>query len=132
MEFIRSDQGGPDLHYTSVECRSFSHTKKEKTDEISQPHVEVVKEVVKKLKQVRAIKEVFFPKWLANTMMVKKKNGKLRACVCKVVIYNYVFCWLYSVPKLIVISFNLLYHVFIVGFHCKGYVIERECEDSSY
>ena len=32
----------------------------------------------------------------------------------------------YSVPKLIVILFNLLYLVFIVGFDCKGCVIERE------
>ena len=38
----------------------------------------------------------------------------------------------YSVPNLIVILFNLLYPVFIVGFDCKGCVIERECEDSSY
>ena len=51
---------------------------------------------------------------------------------CKVVIYNYVFCWLYSVPNLIVISFNLLYPVFIMGFNCKGCVIVRECEDLSY
>ena len=29
--------------------------------------------------------------------------------------------------NLIVISFNLLYPVFIVGFNCKGYVIERVC-----
>ena len=29
-------------------------------------------------------------------------------------------------PNLIVISFNMLYPVFIVGFNCKGYVIERE------
>ena len=36
------------------------------------------------------------------------------------------FCWLYSVPNLIVISFNLLYHVSIVGFNCKGCVIEKE------
>ena len=36
-----------------------------------------------------------------------------------------------SVPNLIVILFNLLYPVFIVGFVCKGCVIERECEDSS-
>ena len=28
-------------------------------------------------------------------------------------------------PNLIVIIFNLLYAVYIVGFHCKGYVIER-------
>ena len=30
-------------------------------------------------------------------------------------------------PNLIVISFNLLYPVFIVGFNCKGCVIKREC-----
>ena len=29
-----------------------------------------------KLKQTEAIKEVFYPKWLANTVMVKKKTGK--------------------------------------------------------
>ena len=29
--------------------------------------------------------------------------------------------------NLIVILFNLLYPVFIVGFNCKGCVIEREC-----
>ena len=32
-----------------------------------------------------------------------------------------------SVPNLIVILFNRLYPVFIVGFNCKGCVIEREC-----
>ena len=34
-----------------------------------------------KLKQVGAIKEVFYPEWLANTVVVKKKNGKWRVCV---------------------------------------------------
>ena len=33
----------------------------------------------------------------------------------------------YSVPNFIVILFNLLYSGFIVGFFCKGCVIEREC-----
>ena len=94
--------------------------------------------------------------------------------MCKVVIYNYVFCWLlfrakfdcnfiqsyipciywgiclcydvfcmliavkllftticfvglYFVSNLIVIIYNLLYPVFIVGFLCKVCVIEREC-----
>ena len=36
------------------------------------------------------------------------------------------FVGFYSVPNLIVIIFNLLYPVFIVGFDCKGYVLERE------
>ena len=42
----------------------------------SKKHTEVVKNEVTKLKQVGAIKEVFYPHWLANTMVVKKKTGK--------------------------------------------------------
>ena len=34
-----------------------------------------------KLKRAGAIKEVFYPEWLANTMVVKKKNGKWRVCI---------------------------------------------------
>ena len=44
-------------------------------------HSDTVKEEVLKLKQVGAIKEVFYPKWLANTVVVKKKSGKWRMCV---------------------------------------------------
>lgn len=43
--------------------------------------MEIVKEEVEKLKRVGAIKEVFFQEWLANTMVVKKKNGNWRVCV---------------------------------------------------
>ena len=28
-----------------------------------------------------AIKEAFYPEWLANTVVIRKKNGKWRACV---------------------------------------------------
>ena len=34
-----------------------------------------------RLKQAGAIKEVFYPEWLANTVVVKKKSGKWRVCV---------------------------------------------------
>ena len=34
-----------------------------------------------KLKWARAIKEVFYLEWLANTVVVKKKSGKWRVCV---------------------------------------------------
>ena len=34
-----------------------------------------------KLKKVGAIKEFFYPEWLANTVVVKKKSGKWRVCV---------------------------------------------------
>ena len=44
-------------------------------------HVGVVKEEVDKLKEAGAIKEVYYPEWLANMIVVKKKNGKWRVCV---------------------------------------------------
>ena len=36
------------------------------------------------------------------------------------------FVSFYSVPNLIVILFNLMYLVFVVGIYCKGCVIVRE------
>ena len=43
----------------------------------SQDHSDAVRDEMTKLKQVGAINEVFYPEWLANTVVVKKKNGKL-------------------------------------------------------
>lgn len=40
-----------------------------------------MKEEVEKLKQIAAIKEVFFLDWLANTVVVKNKNEKWRIYV---------------------------------------------------
>ena len=34
-----------------------------------------------KLKKAGAIKELFYPEWLANTVVVRKKTGKWRVCV---------------------------------------------------
>ena len=47
----------------------------------SKEYVEAVKNEVTKLKQVGAIKEVFYPQWLANIVVVKKKTGKWRVCM---------------------------------------------------
>ena len=56
--------------------------KKKKPRWSAKPHIEAVKEEVEKLKQARAIKEVFFSDWLANTVVVKKKkHEKLRVYV---------------------------------------------------
>ena len=33
------------------------------------------------MKEVGAIREVFFLEWLSNTVVVKKKNSKWRVCV---------------------------------------------------
>ena len=40
----------------------------------SKDHYEAVKDEVTKLKQAGAIKEVFYPEWFANTIVVKKKE----------------------------------------------------------
>ena len=48
---------------------------------LSKKHSDAIKEEMNKLKHAGAIKEVFYPEWLANTVVVKKKNGKWRVCV---------------------------------------------------
>ena len=40
-------------------------------------HADAAREEVIKLKKAGAIKEVFYPKWLANTVMVRKKRGEM-------------------------------------------------------
>lgn len=40
--------------------------KKKKLKKSTKQHVEAIKEEVEKLKQIKAIKEVFFAKWLSN------------------------------------------------------------------
>ena len=42
----------------------------------SKEHAEAIQAEVIRLKQTGAIKEVFYPEWLANTVVVKKKSGK--------------------------------------------------------
>ena len=55
--------------------------KRQPPQHLSNEHVEAVKNEVAKLKQAGAIKEIFYPQWLANTVVVKKKTGKWRVCV---------------------------------------------------
>ena len=40
-----------------------------------------IKDEVQKLIAVKFIREVYYPDWLANVVMVKKANGKWRMCV---------------------------------------------------
>ena len=47
----------------------------------SKKHANTVRDKVIKLKKAGAIKEVFYPEWLANTIVVKKKSEKWRVCV---------------------------------------------------
>ena len=54
---------------------------KQKPRRSAKEHVEAVRAEVRRLREVGAIREDFFPECLANTVVVKKKNGKLRVCV---------------------------------------------------
>ena len=55
--------------------------KKQPPRRLSKEHSDAVKDEVMKLKQAGAIKEVFYPEWLANIVVVKKKTGKWCVCV---------------------------------------------------
>ena len=48
---------------------------------LSREHADVIKDEVVKFKRAGAIKEVFYPECLTNTMVVKKKNRKWWVCV---------------------------------------------------
>ena len=61
-------------HHLNV--NSFVTPKKQPPRRSSKDHSNAVKDEVMKLKQAEAIKEVFHPEWLADTVVVKKKNGR--------------------------------------------------------
>jgi hypothetical protein len=48
---------------------------------MSDDKVVAVKSEVQRLLDATVIREVMYPKWLANTVPVKKKNGKYRMCI---------------------------------------------------
>ena len=61
-------------HYLNV--NPFVIPKKQPSRRSSKDHFDAVKDEVIKLKQAGAIKKVLYPEWLANTVVVKKKNRK--------------------------------------------------------
>jgi hypothetical protein len=55
--------------------------RKQKLRKMSDDKVVGVKSEVQRLLDATVIREVMYPKWLANTVPVKKKNGKWRMCI---------------------------------------------------
>ena len=51
-------------------------SKKQKPRKSAKEHVEAVRSKVRRLRDARAIREAFFPEWLANTVVAEKNNGK--------------------------------------------------------
>ena len=71
----------PNFIYHHLNVNPSITSRKQPPRRPSKEHAEAVKNEVTKLKQARAIKEVFYPQWLANTVVMKKKTGKWRMCV---------------------------------------------------
>ena len=55
--------------------------KKQRPQRPLREHADAIRDEVMKFKRAGAIKDVFYPEWLANTMVVKEKNGKWRVCI---------------------------------------------------
>ena len=54
---------------------------KHKRRSLAPERQKAINEEVSKLLQARAIREVDYPDWLANVVLVKKANGKWRLCI---------------------------------------------------
>ena len=66
----------PNFIYHHLNVNPSITPKKQSPWRPSREHAEAIREEVTKLKLAGAIKEIFYPKWLANTVLVKKKSGK--------------------------------------------------------
>ena len=66
----------PSFIYHHLNVNPSITPRKQPPQRSSKDHSDAVKDNVMKLKQTKAIKEVFYPEWLANTVVMKKKNGK--------------------------------------------------------
>ena len=66
----------PNLIYHHLNVNLTIIPKKQPPRRLFREHFEAIKEEVLKFKQAGAIKEVFYPEWLANIVVAKKKNGK--------------------------------------------------------
>ena len=65
----------PSFIYHHLNVNPSVTPKKQPPRRSSREHSDAIKDEVTKLKQVGTIKEVFYPEWLANTVVVRKKSG---------------------------------------------------------
>jgi hypothetical protein len=65
----------------SLNVDSSFRPRKQRLRKISDDKAEGARNEVKRLLNAGVIREVTYPEWLANTIMVKKANGKWRMCI---------------------------------------------------
>ena len=70
----------PEFICHDLNVSSKATPKKQLPRHLSKEHAEVVKDKVRKLKQTGAIKEVFYPEWLANTHSIYGEVMDSEAC----------------------------------------------------
>ena len=69
------------VYPSSKPVRQKKKKKKEKKKVFALERDNAIKEEVQKLTLTKFIREVYYPDWLPNVVMVKKANGKWRMCV---------------------------------------------------
>jgi ribonuclease HI len=74
---------GVDPNYIEHQLNTDPHSKpvQQRARRSAPVHAEAVQKEVERLLQAGAIREIQYPTWLSNTVVVKKKNGKWRVCV---------------------------------------------------
>ena len=76
MGRVRSPVRSPNFICHHLNVNSSITSKRQPPWRPTKEHAEAIRNKVMKFKQAGAIKEVFYPQWLANTVVVKKKTGK--------------------------------------------------------
>jgi ribosomal protein S19E (S16A) len=70
-----------DVAEHALEIRPGSRPVKQRLRRFDEEKRKIIREEVEKLEKAGFIKEVHHPEWLANPVLVEKKNGKMRMCV---------------------------------------------------
>ncbi|XP_030963731.1 uncharacterized protein LOC115984875 [Quercus lobata] len=68
-------------HTSSSQCQPIMQTCVAEAKNIAPKGNKAITKEVEKLLEANFIREVFYPSWLVNVVMVKKSNGKRRTCV---------------------------------------------------
>jgi hypothetical protein len=69
-----------DIIEHKLQVSSSARPRKQSLRKMSDKKVVAIKAEVQRLLDAEFIREVDYPSWLANVIMVKKKNGKWRMC----------------------------------------------------
>jgi hypothetical protein len=81
METLRYAEHSEGSHEHALRIKPGSMLVQQRLHRFDEENHRVIGEEITKLLVAGFIKEVYHPKWLANPVLVKKKNGKWRMCV---------------------------------------------------